>query len=262
MTVAIKSVFTFLNQGARAAQEDFALVQAERGIFTVADGFGGPIPGATAARMACETVHKFLIKEAGDQDATLPFVLRRYYSLAGNVLFNGLLYANFKVLAANKEKVSKEKNTYVEKGVHERGGASVLAGYLDEDWLAVGNVGSCSVLLFREGRVSVLAAPKIYGRLHDPFETEFTDELRMPMVAMGLVEDLEPEILEYRIKPGDILLFHTDGLPAAVSGKIRKLLVCGSDIKDLSREVLELLQNRQNRDYDDNCAVIWAEFYK
>src|SRR5690348_26492 len=108
-----RAVVTFMSKGVRAGQEDFLLVDKEKNIFVVADGFGGPVPGAEAAKAACEAVRSFLFKEAGDREATLPFVLRTYFSLAGNVLFNSLIHANKKLKDANRKK-----------NVHEKGGAS------------------------------------------------------------------------------------------------------------------------------------------
>src|SRR4051812_39855735 len=83
-----RSVSVYTAKGARPAQEDHALALQEKGIVVVADGFGGPMPGAAASKAACEGVRDFLVREAGDLEATLPFVLRSYFSLAGNVLFN------------------------------------------------------------------------------------------------------------------------------------------------------------------------------
>ncbi|HUP57351.1 MAG TPA: hypothetical protein VM598_07865, partial [Bdellovibrionota bacterium] len=122
--MSIRSVTVFQSSGSRPFQEDHVITQRERGIFVVADGFGGPVAGVAAAKTACEEVRNFLFKEAGDQDATLPFVLRSYFSLAGNVLFNALIHANRKVHLPNKKKA-----------INERGGASVLAGYLDGNLL-------------------------------------------------------------------------------------------------------------------------------
>jgi len=94
----------FSTKGDASVQEDFVLAKKDRGLYVVADGFGGSEGGVNASKLACESVLGFLEKEAGDLDATLPFVLRRYYSLAGNVLFNALIHANRKVLANNKGK--------------------------------------------------------------------------------------------------------------------------------------------------------------
>jgi serine/threonine protein phosphatase PrpC len=244
-----QAVATFSRQGARPAQEDFVLAVQEKGIFVVADGFGGPGPGALAARTACEAVRGFLIKEAGDEDATLPFVLRSYFSLAGNVLFNALIHANRKVTALNQGK-----------DVHERGGASVLAGYLDGDLLALANVGGCAAWLIRQGRGAELVVPRTYGRLVDPF-TRFeprdgaSEAMNAPLMSVGTAEDLEPEILECRVRPGDWLLFHTDGIGEAVRARVAELQARGQAPAQAAEALISLLNQA---DYVDNaaCALV------
>lgn len=213
--LAIRSVTVFQSNGNRPFQEDHVLASRDRGIFVVADGFGGPLAGALAAKTACEEVRGYLFKEAGDLDATMPFVLRSYFSLAGNVLFNALIHANRKVSGPNKKK-----------NVNERGGASVLAGYLDGNLLAIANVGACEAWLFRAGRQAELVLPRSYARLRNPTAEPSADgdnDLKAPLIAVGVSDDLEPEIFEYQIQPGDWLLLHTDGLGVDVRERLLAL---------------------------------------
>jgi serine/threonine protein phosphatase PrpC len=148
----IKTSYSFLNIGQRPIQEDAVLANQEKGIFVVADGFGGGSSGTLAAKTACAEIEKFLFKEAGDLEATLPFVLRSYFSLAGNVLFNALIHANRKIFELNKGK-----------SIHEKGGASAIAAFLDGDLLAIANVGSCSASVVRDGKTQELVTPRSYG---------------------------------------------------------------------------------------------------
>jgi PPM family protein phosphatase len=225
-SLTVKAEFTFLNPGSRSIQEDFVLSNREKGVFVVADGFGGKPSGSLASKTASDEVQRFLFKEAGDLDATLPFVLRSYFSLAGNVLFNALIHANRKVLALNKGK-----------NVHEKGGASVIAGFLDGDLLAIANVGVCSASVIREGRAQELVTPRSYGRLVDPFgEKGDAPQVDAPLMALGVSEDLEPEIFEYRIRPGDWIVLHTDGLSSDFLTELA-VLNRGSMGVDLSEEI-------------------------
>lgn len=242
----IRAMTVFMNQGARPGQEDFALASQERGIFVVADGFGGPVAGAEAARSACEAVRSFLEKEAGDREATLPFVIRSYFSLAGNVLFNALIHSNRKVNLLNKGK-----------NVHEKGGASVIAGFIDEDLLAIANVGACSAWMFRNGKGAELVVPRSYARLCDPYSPDPAETLRAPLMAMGMAEDLEPEIFEYRIRNGDWLLMHTDGLGSDVREKVLEIHRSG---KRASEAVQEAVSALRGYDYPDNVAAALVVF--
>jgi len=194
---------------------------AARGVFAVADGFGGPEAGSNASKTAAEGVREFLIKEAGDLEATLPFVLRTYFSLAGNVLFNALVHANRKVLSLNRDK-----------GIHEKGGASVIAGFLDGDLLALASVGGCEAWLLREERAVQLVTPRAYSRLADPFGTEKLTTPRFPLMALGISEDLEPEVWEFRIRPGDWLILSTGSMGAFAQGE---LLARKKELKDSAK---------------------------
>ncbi len=238
---AIRAISVFSSQGRRPAQEDCVLNVQDKGIFVVADGFGGPVPGAAAAKTACEAVRSFLIKEAGDLEATLPFVLRSYFSLAGNVLFNALIHANRKVTQINKGK-----------GVHERGGASVLAGFVDGDLLALANVGTCGAWLLRNGDSTELVTPRSYARLCDPFAKNPREDHRVPLMSVGVSEDVEPEIAEYRLKPNDWVLLQTDGISASVVEELC-LIQTRRLAPGAASEVVLALLNQSS--YDDNSTL-------
>lgn len=205
----IRSFTLFSSQGDAQSQEDFVLGKKERGLFVVADGFGGAGVGSQASQLACESVLGFLEKEAGDVEATLPFVLRSYFSLAGNVLFNALIHANRKISMMNRGK-----------SMNEKGGASVLAAFLDEDLFALGTVGACTAWLFRDGKMTELVTPRTYARLCDPFSTDPDPRTNSPLMAMGISEDLEPEILEFRVRAGDQVLLQSDGIRDAIRQKL------------------------------------------
>lgn len=240
----VQASAVFLHPGNRPGQEDHALILDDKRIFVVADGFGGPVPGAAASQTACESVKNFLFKEAGDLEATLPFELRPYFSLAGNVLFNALIHANRKVKKLNQGK-----------DVHERAGASVLAGFMDGDLLAVASVGSCSAWLLRDGESRELVIPRTYARLMDPFHQGAVDGLDAPLMAMGIHETLEPEIFEYRVQPGDWLLIQTDGLSQAARELISALQregAAGRSSREIVRDAMLMLQQCN---YVDNAAA-------
>lgn len=232
----IKKVLTQLHQGSRPIQEDAFLSQPERGLFVVADGFGGSGPGVEASKLACESVARFLEKEARDRDATLPFTLKSYYSLAGNVLLNSIIFANEKIRSHFKGKTS-----------NARGGASVTAAFLDEDTLAFANFGSCRVDLIRRGEWKELVTPRSYARLLDP--TGGSDSkagFQFPLVALGLLEEIEPEVFEMRVEAGDWVILRTDGLDNLLH----------------SQEHWKHFYERQElpQSTDDNAALIAIQF--
>ena len=205
----IQWVEGFQLQGNSPVQEDYFEVNPERGIFILADGFGGSA-GRRAAELAVKSVKKFLEQEAGDLDATLPFELRSYFSLAGNVLFNAISYANQKLVQEN-----------LSLGLMERGGASLIAGYLEGKLLALANVGACRLHLFRDGQVKEVVSPKTLERQTNPFSEEA--ESAIPLMSFGTTRQLEPEITEIELRPQDQLCFGTSGFRQELREKLFQL---------------------------------------
>jgi serine/threonine protein phosphatase PrpC len=165
-------------------------------VLILSDGLGGATHGKQAAELVCESVLQFLVHEAGDLEATLPFVMRNYFSLAGNVLFNAVVHANRILLNVNSGK-----------SVFERGGASVIAGFLDEGIFSVASVGACVGWFAREGRLQPLLTPRTWGRLKDPSAPGRGLASQLPLMALGVSEDLEPEVVDIRVRPGDRIWF-------------------------------------------------------
>lgn len=205
----IQWVEGFQVQGTSPVQEDYFEVNPERGIFILADGFGGS-SGKKAAEIVVKSVKRFLEQEAGDLDATLPFELRSYFSLAGNVLFNAITYANQKLMQENKDLA-----------MMERGGASLIAGYLEGKLLALANVGGCRLHLGRGGLVKEVVSPKTLERQTNPFAEE--SDSSIPLMSFGTARQLEPEITEIELQAGDRLCFGSSGLRLAMREKLFQL---------------------------------------
>ncbi len=181
-----------------ARNEDKILSLPDKRVLVIADGFGGGGEDGRAADVACAAVHQFLSEEAGDLEATLPFEMRSYFSLAGNVLFNALVHANRQILGNNRSR-----------SVHSRQGASVIAAYLDGQAVSLASVGGCSAWFCREGNWASLLTPRSWGRWVEPTRPARTSEERLPLMALGISEDLEPEVVEVRTRPGDRLWLGT-----------------------------------------------------
>ncbi|MEK6705031.1 MAG: PP2C family protein-serine/threonine phosphatase [Bdellovibrionota bacterium] len=252
----MKGVFSFREQGRRPADEDHLFTDEKNGIFVVADGFGGPGPGTLAAKTACEAVQSFLIKEAGDLEATMPFVLRSYYSLAANVLFNSLIHANRTLIEQNRGKTGGE-----------RGGASIIAAFMDNDLLAIANIGACTAWLFRDDKAVELVIPRTYDRLIDPFMSlnSLNDSRQpkpgVPLMSLGLAEDLEPEMFEYKIRERDWLLLHTDGMTSKMHGDIKAIhQQRHADITTAKEAVANAIKTAAAEGLHDNLAATLVFF--
>ena len=194
-------VLEYQSSGTSGAQEDCFVFNQNKSVFALADGFGGAPTGEKAAQTSVKAINEFISQEARDPDATFPFVLRSYYSLAANVLFNAVLYANRKLLSDNGVK-----------SLNERGGASAVTGFCDGDLLALASVGAVQAYLSRNGLARPLTTPRTYERLHDWVQISEAAHSAIPLTALGIASDLEPEIVEVRLKAGDHLWLASGGL--------------------------------------------------
>lgn len=246
----VRTLTAFATQGERPCQEDHVQANRERGIFSVADGFGGPDIGEHAAKEACSAVIEFLQRESGDEEATFPFIRKSSFSLSGNILFNSVIHANRKVMRLNQNQ-----------SIHQRGGASVLAACVDGDILSIANVGVCSAWLLREGRWVELVAPKSYARMCDPFIPNPDELLSVPLVSLGTHQDIEPEIVEYRVHLGDVVLFQTDGVNWELRELIARVQATSASPSDAARQTAEELESLgKDRKFSDNTSLLLINF--
>ena len=226
----------FQIQGKAATQEDYFETNADRGVFVLADGFGGT-RGRQAAELVVKSVRHFLEQEAGDLDATLPFELRPYYSLAGNVLFNAISYANSKLLKMNEGKA----------WIHS-GGASLLAGYLEGRLLALAHVGACRLHLKRDSQLKEVISPKNLLRQVNPIVDEGEGD-GIPLISFGTARSLEPEITEIEIRPQDQVFFQSSG----VRSTLRDQLTALNSPHGLSQII-------DNANSESNASILWLGF--
>lgn len=133
-----------------------------------------------------------------------------------------------------------------------------MAGFMDGDNLALANVGVCSAWLFRNDEACELVTPRSYSRLVDPIHKDGKDHQNIPLIALGISDDLQPEIIEYQIHPGDWLLLQSDGVQRPVRDAILDLKKRseGSDV-DHSEVFTKMLGDFN---YTDNAAIVLLKF--
>jgi len=243
-------------------QEDYWVSLPEKGVFAIADGLGAGGGGQHAARIGCEASSAFLVRNSGDSDATLPFILRRYFTLEANMVFNALIHAN-RELGNHNRKLD----------ISRRGGASVMTALVDRGYVALGSAGLCSARLYQgEGAPVLLNRPRSYRNLvHPGLEHSGYREAQsalgdIPMMALGFHEDFEPEILEFKVRQGDWLVLHTDGVSVETEKVIlraRKEAAQGA----AGEQVMSLLQSDLRRAVSpedslgvDNASILMVFF--
>jgi serine/threonine protein phosphatase PrpC len=188
----------------RSNQDSFGLDE-ELGIYIVCDGMGGSVGGDVASNLAVQT---FLSTARQELLATS--------SLHGERTRNALWRAT---LAANRAVRLRAEYDTKFRGM----GTTLVAARIEDTKLILINVGDSRAYLVREGGLRQLTADHSYvaeSVRRGLMTTEQAERSTMQSVitrAIGAEEDVEPDLFEETLKPGDTLLLSSDGLTRHVT---------------------------------------------
>lgn len=188
----------------RRLNEDAFLIAPEIGLFAVADGVGGNYSGETAARLAVDEMRKYIAGRTGGA------------SLAAQVKALPMLGAAIKEANTKVHRLGKTEERYRDMA------CTVVAGLLSRGELLVGHMGDSRLYLVRNGITEQLTADHTWvgeqvaqGSI-TPDEA-LTHKMRGAVTrAVGAEEGAEPDLARVGLRPGDYLLFCSDGLSDAV----------------------------------------------
>ena len=205
-------------------------------LLIVADGMGGHRGGATASRLAAETVkQQYLGSEAGD----IPTALRTSLSKA-----NARIYSEAQ---SNPELRGMGTTT------------SVLAVRNGEGWLA--HVGDSRIYMIRSGHIEQLTddhslvATMVREGLLTTQEAETHPRRNVLQRSMGVAEDVEIDVKgPIPLTDGDTFILCSDGLHGVV--KEEELLEVAAMPIDAAAD--EFLRRALSRGAPDNVTVIVA----
>lgn len=188
----------------RRLNEDAFLIAPETGLFIVADGVGGNYSGETASNMTVNGMREYISGKTGGAP------------LAGQVKTADLLAGAIKEANLNVYRLGKSEEKFRDMA------CTVVAGLLNREVLLFGHMGDSRLYLVRNGMTEQLTADHTWvseqvaqGSLK-PDEAK-THKLRGAVTrAVGAEETAEPAMSSLRIRPGDYMVFCSDGLSDAV----------------------------------------------
>jgi protein phosphatase len=237
----------------REHNEDCFSVDEERRLFVVADGMGGHAAGEVASRVAVETVKEFL--QSADEEATWPYESNPRLSLEGNKLAQAIRVANRRVL----EEVGKNE--------HYRGmGTTIVAltvrpDEANSEHAYIGHVGDSRTYRIREGKIEQLTTDHswISAQVESgaiSAEAARRHPLRNVITrALGSDEEVEADIIECDVRPGDLFILCTDGLNTMISDEeILKRALAGAN--DLKAMCASLVEGANEAGGEDNTTVV------
>ena len=207
------------HQGRRITNEDSFLVDAERGLFIVADGMGGHNAGEVASSLAVKAIGEFL---ADGTPASL------------NVLDEALRLANDHILT-----VAGEKPDYTGMGT------TVAAVYLSERNAIYAHAGDSRVYRWHKGELTQLTrddswvAAAMNGSAEDAREMEQHPMRHVLTKVVGLRPELQPSVGECPFVSGDLLLLCSDGVHGVVSDHtLQQLLASHRPVASVAESVV------------------------
>jgi serine/threonine protein phosphatase PrpC len=225
----------------RSGNEDSydADVNANRGLFVVADGMGGHAAGEVASLMAVQTAMRELsdLKEIDDSGN------------AANKLAESLRAANRNIhdrMLAESDKQGMGTT------------ASVLV--VDQKRYLIGQVGDSRIYMLRDGALQQITKDHSYVQEQvdagflTPEQAKYHPYSNVITRCVGASESVEPDIYRGDLRTGDVFLVASDGLTGMVDDKrIHTLLMSRAEP---DRKVHSLISEANGRGGLDNITAI------
>jgi len=222
----------------RSGNEDFHLMQLDRGIFIVADGMGGHAAGEVAAEMAVRAVAEEMGNFRGLPDADVAARLFTAIQTANSLIF---------------------RRTLVEQD--KRGmGTTATALILFPRRYLIGQVGDSRAYILRGGRLQQITKDHSYVQeqvdagLLTPEQARTHPYGNVITRCVGSNEEVIPDMYFGALEAGDVLLLASDGLTGMLEDdQLQRVLLAGGEPKQW---VDRLISDANRRGGLDNITAI------
>ncbi len=225
----------------RTRNEDTFVVSPEFGFCLAADGMGGAAAGELASRIFAETTTTIFSGSNGrSEKETLALVKKSF------------VVANQRILDHTEQNIE-------HKGM---GCTAELVAFANRGYV-LGHIGDSRTYRLREGRLQQLTRDhsfvqdQINQGLITPKQAKQHHLRNVILRAVGVTENLAPDLLKGKTLPGDLFLLCSDGLTDMVDDAlIQKVL---SSASPLLQKVNELIEAANSAGGSDNVTVVLSE---
>lgn len=237
----------------RQLNEDSLLVDADAGLFIVADGMGGTHAGEVASQMAVAVVTDFVRRSQREEADIWPYGLDARLSRNGNRLRNAVMLANHRVW--------KEADLRPDRAGM---GTTIVAALADGDHLTLCSAGDSRAYLIRAGRLdqittddSWVQAALIEGVLSSAEARDYPLK-NVLTKAVGGQESIDVDVIERQLEDGDVYLLCSDGLHAMLTDAeiLETVLAAGGDLKRAGRDLIDGANSSGGK--DNITALLFA----
>jgi PPM family protein phosphatase len=235
----------------RSHNEDWFELDGDHRLYLVADGMGGHRHGEVASRLAVEAIHRF-VESIVDHDATWPFVPEPDLHRHSNVLKMAFRIAHDKVLWA----IQNDRRLF---GM----GTTVVGFLLEDDLAAIAHVGDSRAYRLRGGELELLTVDHTW--VNEQVVAGFLSEEQArvhPLKnvvtrALGGDKEVDVDVREVAVEPGDRFLLCSDGLTTMLSdAEIHRGADSGAALEEVCRNLIAAANERGGH---DNVTVVALE---
>jgi protein phosphatase len=239
---------------ARENNEDNLIIDADIGLFAVADGVGGHSSGEIASKIALEVLRDYLIRVSSNSDVTIGKFDDRYSAMS-NRLASGIRLSNQVIYESSKNNASL-------KGM----GTTIAAVLYNDDKLSIAHAGDSRVYLIRGDSISQLTddhsvvSEQVKRGLITKEEAEKSNMRNIITRALGQMESVDVDMSEIDVMDNDRIVLCTDGLTTMVSEEVILSVVnTMNEPKGACKTLIDAANNNGGR---DNITVIVIYFRK
>ncbi len=190
----------------RPINEDAYLVSADRGLFVVCDGMGGAAAGEVASRLAIDTIGASIAEPTPSARARGGFQPRTEI----------LGYA---IAAANDAILDRAQDDDEHAGM----GTTVVGIWIADNLMSIAHVGDSRCYVRSQSTLKPITSDhslveaQVQAGLLNREESLKSEYQNILLRALGREPDVEVELNEIAVSPGDLVLLCTDGLTRMVS---------------------------------------------
>jgi serine/threonine protein phosphatase PrpC len=244
------TVAGFTDQGkARSNNEDAICVDAELGLIIVADGMGGHQAGEVASGMAVSTIPEHFRQMS--RTGSAGEVTENHFSIGTNRL-------GYCLKVANQTIFETAKRSPQDQGM----GTTCTAALIEDDRVGIAHVGDSRCYLIRQGEMELLTndhslvMEQIRSGLISKDDEIARSAQNILTRSLGTAEEVEVDVDEHPLFPGDVLLLCSDGLGKELSDdKILQVVNEAPDPADLAKRLIQLANTAGGRDNITVAAV-------
>lgn len=237
----------------RELNEDRILLDPQYNVFMVADGMGGQRCGDRAAEAALQAFQHYFQTTAGRKEITWPFGYDASIPFTQNLMSTAMKLANRRIW---RESEASAEYTGM--------GSTIAAVYVAGDKATIGSVGDSRVYHYRNRTLTTLTKDdSLIARLIESGAITLEEAANHPMrsvltEAAGAKENINAQIKELRLLPGDRLMITSDGVHGVVDeATLRRLL---DSSKDVQSSVEAIVAEARARGGPDNISCVIIEY--